>query len=85
MFIKFENCDKACSKMEKKLVYFSSLSGKTYERSGSGLLEVFCKKGVLKFCAKFAEKHPRWSFYLTVTGLSCFRVNFAECLRTPNL
>ena len=66
------------------LVYWVAQNSKMYEKSRSSCPEVFREK-VLKNFAKFAGKYLRWSLSLTVTGLSCFHVNFVKCLRTPNL
>ena len=60
-------------------------NSKTYRKSKSSSAEVFCNKGVLKTIAKFASKDQRWSPSLTVTRLRCFHVDFAKCVRTPNL
>ena len=62
----------------------------------SSLLELFCKKGVLRNFAKFTEKHLCQSlFFNIIAGLRpatllknwlwhrCFPVNLSKFLRTP--
>ena len=67
-------------------------------KNGSGRLEVFCEKGVLRNVAKFTEKHLCQSlFFNKAAGLKpatllkkrlwhrCFPVKFAKFLKTVSL
>ena len=56
----------------------------SFERSlhGSSRLEVFCKKGALKNCAKFTEKQQCQTLLKKKLWHRCFPVNFVKFLRT---
>ena len=72
----------------KKLIFMTLKSWITTDRSS--LLEVFCKKGVLRNFAKFAGKHLCHSCFFNKVFLlknrlwhRCFPVNFSKFIRTP--
>ena len=54
------------------------------DRSSQSPREVFCKKGVLRYFAKFTGNHLRqWLFFSKVADLRRFPMNFVKLFRTP--
>ena len=74
-------------KNRKNLVSISSLcskkTAKQMQKSRTSHPKILCKKGVLKFFAKFPRKNLCWSLFLTeLPDPKCFHANFAIFSRT---
>ena len=74
---------------KEKTVYKDNHGKNCWNKSQKQPPEVFCKKGVLRNCAKLTGKHLPTARPATLLKKRlwhrCFPVNFAKCLRTPFL